>query len=70
MYKLRCLNPFVQIKLSRWVMSSMLLTQTDALNARHFDEPQCQLLCPVECIDVDEVESPEQLLSKLHRLQD
>ena len=36
----------------------------------HYDEPQCQLLCPVECIDVDQVESTEQLLAKLRSLQD
>jgi len=37
----------------------------------HFDEPQCVVVCPVECIDKDPAhpESQEQLLSKLLRLQ-
>ncbi len=36
----------------------------------HFDEPQCQQVCPVDCIPLDElkVETPEQLLAKYHRL--
>ena len=37
----------------------------------HFDEPQCVVVCPVECIDPDPAfpESNEQLLAKLARLQ-
>ena len=37
----------------------------------HFDEPQCVVLCPVDCIpkDPDRVESEEMLLDKLSRLQ-
>lgn len=37
----------------------------------HFDTPQCQEVCPVECIipDPDMVESAEQLLQKYHRIQ-
>jgi ferredoxin len=37
----------------------------------HYDEPQCVEVCPVECIFVDpaHVESREQLLDKLHLLQ-
>jgi ferredoxin len=36
----------------------------------HFDEPQCVLVCPVECIDVDvaEPESREQLELKYRGL--
>lgn len=32
----------------------------------HFDEPQCQIVCPVACIDVDMVnpETEEDLLEK------
>ncbi len=32
----------------------------------HYDEPQCQLVCPVDCIILDEnnVESKEQLQEK------
>ena len=38
----------------------------------HFDEPQCVVVCPVECIDPDPAhpESNEQLLAKLRRLQE
>lgn len=38
----------------------------------HFDEPQCVMVCPVECIDPDpaHAESPDVLLAKLARLQD
>ena len=36
----------------------------------HFNEPQCQLVCPVDCIPQDEerVESPEVLQMKYERL--
>jgi formate hydrogenlyase subunit 6/NADH:ubiquinone oxidoreductase subunit I len=34
------------------------------------DEPQCQLVCPADCIQVDRkhVESPEQLMAKFKAL--
>lgn len=36
----------------------------------HFDEPQCALFCPVDCIpkDPDHVETPEQLKQKYQRI--
>lgn len=36
----------------------------------HFDEPQCQQVCPVDCIplDFDYVETREQLMVKYKRL--
>ena len=36
----------------------------------HFDKPQCQEVCPVDCIPLDpeHVESPEQLLAKFREL--
>jgi len=36
----------------------------------HFDEPQCQLVCPVDCIpfNPDFVESKEQLYAKFMKL--
>lgn len=36
----------------------------------HFDEPQCQQVCPVDCIPLnpDVVETREQLLEKFARL--
>ncbi len=38
----------------------------------HFDVPQCQEVCPVDCIPVDPLrrETPEQLLAKYKQLQD
>lgn len=37
----------------------------------HYDMPQCQLYCPVDCIPQDEqnVESRVTLLKKFHQLQ-
>lgn len=37
----------------------------------HFDEPQCRVVCPVDCIPVhpDHVESQEVLLQRYQRLQ-
>jgi ferredoxin len=36
----------------------------------HFDEPQCQVVCPVECClpDPAHAESKDELLAKLERL--
>jgi ferredoxin len=36
----------------------------------HFDEPQCQQVCPVDCIphNPDHVESQDQLMQKFIRL--
>jgi ferredoxin len=36
----------------------------------HFDKPQCQLICPVDCIPLDPAhfETPEQLHAKYLRL--
>ena len=38
----------------------------------HFDEPECQAICPVECIIVDpaHAESKEALQAKYHKLQE
>jgi len=37
----------------------------------HFDQPQCQEVCPVDCIPLDpgRVESEAELLARYHRLQ-
>ncbi|MBS0285897.1 MAG: YfhL family 4Fe-4S dicluster ferredoxin [Proteobacteria bacterium] len=37
----------------------------------HFDEPQCQQVCPVDCIPVnpEHIETKEQLLTKYKKLQ-
>lgn len=37
----------------------------------HYDEPQCQQVCPVDCILIDEVnpETEDQLQAKYEKLQ-
>lgn len=37
----------------------------------HFEQAQCQQVCPVDCIprDPDYLETPEMLLAKFHQLQ-
>jgi ferredoxin len=35
----------------------------------HFDKPQCQEVCPVDCIPLDLAESREALLEKYRLLQ-
>ena len=37
--------------------------------AGHFDEPQCQQVCPVDCIPIGKVESKDDLLARYHQLQ-
>ncbi len=36
----------------------------------HFDEPQCQQVCPVDCIPLDpnNMETDDELMEKYHRL--
>ncbi|PZO92959.1 MAG: ferredoxin [Haemophilus parainfluenzae] len=36
----------------------------------HYDEPQCQQVCPVDCIllDPEHIESDEQLMQKYYRI--
>ncbi len=36
----------------------------------HYDEPQCQQVCPVDCIPLDpaHVETDDELMAKYHRL--
>ena len=35
----------------------------------HFDEPQCQQVCPVDCIPQGKEESDETLIARYQRLQ-
>lgn len=35
----------------------------------HFNEPQCRQVCPVDCIPLAFLETPEELMAKYHRLQ-
>ncbi len=36
----------------------------------HYDKPQCQQVCPVDCIplDTDHAETREELMAKYHRI--
>jgi ferredoxin len=36
----------------------------------HFDEPQCQQVCPVDCIPLDpaHIETEDELMTKYHSL--
>ena len=36
----------------------------------HYDEPQCQIVCPVACIDLDakNIETDEELLGKYKKI--
>lgn len=36
----------------------------------HFDEPQCRVVCPVDCIPLNYYESLENLLEKYQKLQE
>ncbi|PWV64530.1 YfhL family 4Fe-4S dicluster ferredoxin [Plasticicumulans acidivorans] len=49
-----------------YVIDSNLCTEC----VGHFDEPQCRLVCPVDCIpnDPEHAESSEQLMTKYKRL--
>ena len=37
----------------------------------HFDKPQCQIVCPVDCIPLDpqHLETQEELLKKYNKIQ-
>lgn len=49
-----------------YVINSKLCTEC----VGHFDAPQCQQVCPVDCIPLDEnnIETKEQLLEKYNRI--
>jgi ferredoxin len=36
----------------------------------HFAEPQCRQVCPVDCIPLAFLETPEELMAKYRRLQE
>lgn len=38
----------------------------------HYDTPQCQQVCPIDCIpmDMSHVETKEELMEKYHKLMD
>jgi len=61
-----CPNQAISQGESYYVIDPNLCTEC----VGHFDEPQCQQVCPVDCIPVNEdfIETKEQLLEKYHQL--
>src|SRR5260363_247139 len=61
-----CPNQAISMGIDIYVIDPMRCTEC----AGHFDQPQCQQVCPVECIplDPDHLESSEQLWKKYRRL--
>ena len=52
--------------ITRYVIDPNLCTQC----VGHYDEPQCQQVCPVDCIPLDEAhpETQEQLMEKYRKI--
>src|SRR5260364_358493 len=61
-----CPNQAISMGIDIYVIDPMRCTEC----AGHFGQPQCQQVCPVECIplDPDHLESSEQLWKKFLRL--
>jgi len=62
-----CPNKAISMGEAVYVIDPALCTEC----VGHYDEPQCVLVCPVECIDQDpdHPETREALLDKMQRLQ-
>ncbi len=61
-----CPNDAISMGENYYVINPDLCTEC----VGHHDEPQCQLLCPVECIDIGIKETSDTLLKRFHKLQD
>ncbi|WP_024891612.1 YfhL family 4Fe-4S dicluster ferredoxin [Luteimonas huabeiensis] len=63
-----CPNQAISMGEAIYVIDPALCTEC----VGHYDEPQCVMVCPVECIDPDPAfpETQEELLAKLRRLED
>lgn len=61
-----CPNAAISQGESIYVIDPVLCTEC----VGHFDEPQCRLVCPVDCIPQDPAhsETRSELLDKFHRL--
>lgn len=61
-----CPNGAISVGPEIYVIDPKLCTEC----VGHFDEPQCQLVCPVDCIPLDPEhrETREELLAKYQRL--
>lgn len=63
-----CPNQAISIGPEYYVIDPMRCTEC----VGHFDEPQCVLVCPVDCIpqDPEHFETQDELLSKYQALQE
>jgi len=63
-----CPNQAIRVGTDIYVIDPLRCTEC----VGHFDEPQCRLVCPVDCIPNDPLypESKEELLKKQARLCD
>jgi ferredoxin len=63
----KCPNQAIYMGIDYYEINPSLCTEC----VGHFDTPQCQLFCPVDCIPVNPNynESKEQLLNKYQNLQ-
>ena len=61
-----CPNGAISMGAEIYVIDPRLCTEC----VGHFDKPQCQEVCPVDCIPLDpeQVESRDELMAKYHRL--
>jgi len=61
-----CPNEAISMGLDFYVIDPAKCTEC----VGHFDEPQCQVVCPVECIELDPAcpESTDALMLKYRRL--
>jgi ferredoxin len=61
-----CPNQAISVGIDYYVIDPNLCTEC----VGHFEQPQCQLVCPVGCIphNPDYIESPEELMVKYQQL--
>jgi ferredoxin len=61
-----CPNQAISFDKTQYIIHPALCTEC----VGHFDTPQCQTVCPVECINLhpEHVETPTQLQEKYERL--
>ena len=62
----KCPNQAIYMGVDYYEINPNLCTEC----VGHFDTPQCQLFCPVDCIPINpnHIESKEQLLDKYHNI--
>lgn len=62
-----CPNKAISMGIEYYIIDPLKCTEC----VGHFDEPQCQIVCPVACIPLDPnwSETPEQLQAKYEHLK-